>query len=313
MIGGRKISSKILLFGEYSVIKNSMALATPYRIFEGHLKFRPHQESNKHGIDAELKAFCSYLKGLDHKKELLAPLDLDTLEFDISQGLIFDSSIPQGFGVGSSGALCASIFQGYAREAALKGMREREGLDYLQLRDMLGQMEAHFHGASSGIDPLICYLDRPLLIKGKNDIQLVTLPDYSQGKGGLFLLNTHRPRRTEPLVHLFLEKCKDPAFLKDCLTPLINHTNLCIQHFLEGNVVNLSENFKSLSLLQYEYFRPMIPNLLHPLWQQGLEHNHFFLKLCGAGGGGFLLGMTQDFKIAREALGTHEFRPLYYF
>ena len=32
--------SKILLFGEYSIIKDSMALCVPYSLFEGTLSFR---------------------------------------------------------------------------------------------------------------------------------------------------------------------------------------------------------------------------------------------------------------------------------
>ncbi|MEK6624393.1 MAG: mevalonate kinase, partial [Bdellovibrionota bacterium] len=82
MIGPRKFSSKILLFGEYSIIKNSMALATPFRIFEGQLKFRQQEDISKSGIDSELRAFASYLRELKNKKSLLAALDMDTLEFD---------------------------------------------------------------------------------------------------------------------------------------------------------------------------------------------------------------------------------------
>ena len=40
--------------------------------------------------------------------------DLAALKKDISLGLYFDSSIPQGYGVGSSGALVASIYDKYA-------------------------------------------------------------------------------------------------------------------------------------------------------------------------------------------------------
>ena len=183
----------------------------------------------------------------------------------------------------------------------------------LVLREILGQMEAHFHGASSGLDPLICFLDKPLLLLEKNSIEVATLPAYTQGQGGIFLLNTHRPRRTEPLVHLFLEKCKDRSFLNQELQNLIGATNSCIHTFLEGSVGPLVDNFKRLSEVQFASLKPMIPGLFQSLWQKGLEEEKFFLKLCGAGGGGFLLGITRDFKIARDALAGQEFRPIYYF
>jgi mevalonate kinase len=40
-----------------------------------------------------------------------------------------------------------------------------------------------------------------------------------------------------------------------------------------------------------------VPEKWHALWQQGLDSKQFYLKLCGAGGGGFLLGIAlYDFE-----------------
>ena len=44
----------------------------------------------------------------------------------------------------------------------------------------------------------------------------------------------------------------------------------------------------------------MIPDFLQKKWANGLESELYCLKLCGAGGGGFLLGMTSDFEKTRE-------------
>jgi mevalonate kinase len=38
------------------------------------------------------------------------------------------------------------------------------------------------------------------------------------------------------------------------------------------------------------------------MWQYGLESDDFYLKLCGSGGGGFLLGMTHSLNRTKEAL-----------
>ena len=57
----------------------------------------------------------------------------------------------------------------------------------------------------------------------------------------------------------------------------------------------------------------MIPKLYADLWQEGLKYEGYYLKLCGAGGGGFLLGITQNFYHAIELLKGHEVRPLYRF
>ena len=50
--------------------------------------------------------------------------------------------------------------------------------------------------------------------------------------------------------------------------------------------------------MQVEYFHEMIPENFIDIWQQGLDTGEFTLKLCGSGGGGFLLGFTRDYKKA---------------
>jgi len=310
MIGNRSFCSKILLFGEYSIIKNSMALSIPYRLFEGQLKFRSSDEIGK-GLrrgspDPELKPFGQYLQNLADKGELFSDLDVESFQFDISQGLYFDSTIPQGYGVGSSGALCAAVFDVYNKN-------DRSQFDILSLKEIFSQLESHFHGASSGLDPLISYLDRPVLLKDKTHVGTVDMPSFEKGKGGIFLLSTGRPRRTEPLVNLFLEKCKDREFESLCQNTLIPSTNNCIECLLEGQIAKLWREFENLSLFQYKHFLPMIPNLYQGLYKQGLEHGDFFLKLCGAGGGGFIMGMTRDFSKVKSTLGQYEYRPVLYF
>ncbi len=52
-------------------------------------------------------------------------------------------------------------------------------------------MESYFHGKSSGMDPLICYMNHPMLIQSKDDIDPVGIPSPNEvGKGAIFLINT---------------------------------------------------------------------------------------------------------------------------
>ena len=101
--------SKILLFGEYGIIEDSKGLSIPYNFFNGALKIaeKPTLESKK--SNNILADFCSYLKQFDE-------LDLDLISFEehIKKGLYFDSSIPKGYGVGSSGALVAAVYDKYS-------------------------------------------------------------------------------------------------------------------------------------------------------------------------------------------------------
>lgn len=284
------------------MIKHSHALAIPYPLFEGKLKFK---RSKNIMIESELKAFGQYLKKIQQTQDLRG-FDLSSFEFDIGQGLFFDSTIPQGFGVGSSGALCAALVDRYTNI--------EDDVDKIdELKKFFSLVESHFHGSSSGFDPLVSFLQRPILIGEKQKLSTVELPDYKEGKGCLFLLNTGRARRTEPLVNLFLEKCKSDEFNHLCQSHLLPITNQCIESFLQKDVQTLFENFNRLSEFQFQHMKEMIPKIFQDIWEMGLKGHEFYLKLCGAGGGGFLLGMTQDFESARKVLEGQEIRPLYYF
>ena len=181
----RSFCSKILIFGEYTIIKKSMALATPYQLFDGYLTFPSSQDSMKK--DNDLNFLIKYLKNC---KKLSFEFDLSAFEFDVAQGLYFKSTIPRGVGMGSSAALTAAIYNRYGRS---------EEKSIPQLKKNMAFIESYFHGSSSGIDPLICYLNKSILLTQEQKNREVIIPDYSQGKGGLFLLNTGQSRKTEPL------------------------------------------------------------------------------------------------------------------
>ena len=87
----------------------------------------------------------------------------------------------------------------------------------------------------------------------------------------------------------------------------------CIEDFLQGNLKSLFKNIKSLSALVLQNFEPMIPNSFHKLWQKGIETNAYYLKLCGSGGGGFILGFTEDYEKAEKALKDYPLEVVYRF
>ena len=99
--------SKILLFGEYGIIKNSKGLSIPYNFFKGGLKTGSLNDKNQIQSNHNLLKFRDYLLNIDHK---IVTFDFDKLDSDLRNGMYFDSSIPQGYGVGSSGALVARCY-----------------------------------------------------------------------------------------------------------------------------------------------------------------------------------------------------------
>ena len=294
--------AKILLFGEYGIIKDSMGLSIPYNFYRGTLKLN---EAPLEGVfeksNQSLFKFYVHLLELQNAGELLQSLDLEAFKHDIENNLYFDSSIPQGFGVGSSGALCAAIYDKYAiNKISAESSDDKEAI--LKLKNIFSQMECYFHGKSSGIDPLICYLNLPLLIKSKDDLNTVELPSQGVGEGAIFLLSTGQPGETQPMVSIFMEKMKNEGFRNMLKNQFVKYNDACIKAFLQGDTKPLFSNLKKLSHLVLNHFSPMIPDHFHELWQKGIDSNAYYLKLCGSGGGGYMLGFTRDMKKAEKHL-----------
>jgi mevalonate kinase len=63
-------------------------------------------------------------------------------------------------------------------------------------------------------------------------------------------------------------------------------------------------NTKKLSSVVLNNFKPMIPEQFHAIWQNGIDTNDYYLKLCGSGGGGYILGFTEDLERAKLSLKT---------
>jgi mevalonate kinase len=302
MIRDSLFYSKILLFGEYGIIQDAMGLSIPYNFYKGkfHLPEDKYSESNEH-----LRTYFTYLSYLDVSGQANAKLDLNRFKRDIKDGLAFDSSIPQGFGVGSSGALVAAIYNEYAIDKI-----DAENINKTELADLkqiFGQMESHFHGKSSGLDPLICYLNLPVIIKSKEDLDTVGLPaERDNSQGAIFLLNTNEPGETQPMVQIFMEKMKEQGFRKMVKTELKKYNDECISSFLKGDFVPLFKNLKKLSAILLQNFSPMIPDQFQSIWKKGIESGDYYLKLCGSGGGGYILGFTRDYEKAKLQLKDYQ-------
>lgn len=292
---------KIILFGEYGIIFDSMALTIPFTHFHGELSFNNRFNSYKYtdydfanNSNSQLEAYSSYLRRLKSEGVLDVEINFDALIKDLDNGLYFESSIPQGFGLGSSGALVASLYNKYAINR-IQGGRSVTKKEILHLKNIFSKMESFFHGKSSGIDPLNSYIQFPLLIKSKSDIETVGIPrNKINGNSAIFLINTGKPGKTEPVVNLFLENCKDPDYYRIITDQFIPLNNNCIENLIDGELEPFFSNLHQLSELQYNFFRDMIPEDFLEVWKEGLDGADFRMKLCGSGGGGYLLGFTEN-------------------
>lgn len=305
--------SKILLFGEYGIIKDSKGLSIPYNFYKGALKSDASVSKEATKSNKSLEAFALYLEKLTIDEPKLVLFDLDTLKSDVASGMYFDSSIPQGYGVGSSGALVAAIYDKYAQHkiTVLENLT-REKL--LKLKTIFGKMESFFHGKSSGLDPLNSYLSLPILINSKDNIESTSIPSQNaEGKGAVFLLDSGIIGETAPMVQIFMEQMKNDGFRSMLKNQFIKHTDACVEDFVNGNIKSLFGNLKQLSHVVLDNFKPMIPAKFHDLWKKGIDTNDYYLKLCGSGGGGYILGFTEDLEKAKTALKDYKLEVVYNF
>jgi len=293
--------SKILLFGEYSLIVGSMALIIPFPQFSGRFIRKPNWQIAEGGKKSnfQLEKFAAYLKeSLKKSDDFL--IDIEKFNSDISKGLVFQSNIPQEYGLGSSGALVAAVYEDYGSPQLLDFSNAQQIISF---RKYLAVMESFFHGKSSGLDPLNSYLKKPLLIRESGNIEIPDLPKWPDDKpGAIFLLDSGKPSETQPLVDHFLESCKIEEFMDEILSSYIPIVNYCIEAYCKNQFGKLKSKLHLLSEYQLEKFSLMVPESVKDIWQQGLETGKYRLKLCGSGGGGMVLGFTEDFDFVRKEL-----------
>ena len=287
MMGNKIFFSKILLFGEYGVIKNSKALVIPYKKYFGSLKFSKTADDYQKTSNASLKAFSDYL---NDNKFIYNKINITKFKDDIDNGLYFESSIPESYGLGSSAAVVAAVYYSYKDQ-------NKEELEINNLKSILSRMESFFHGNSSGIDPLSCYIQKPVLVESKINVKLIDVPDQNLNSNrALFLVDTNSQGNTQTLVKTFFEKLDDinfQSFFENDFVSVINDT---IINFLECNYEEFEKNFIDLSKKTFANFQEMVPDNFKKLWIDGIENEEYYLKLCGSGGGGYLIGLTKNLK-----------------
>lgn len=284
--------SKVILFGEYSMIFDATALMIPLKRFSAQWQF-PQSRNRTASLTSNqsLKRFCQYLSEKDDLSNLF---DLQALRRDLNDGLFLSSNVPSGYGLGSSGTLVAAVFDRYA-------IRKTE--DYLQLKTLFGQMESHFHGSSSGIDPLQCYLGKPFKITPEG-VQLLS-DDFLKKDIHICLIDTKIKSNTKPLVNHFKTQCETPDFLSRFQSEYVPCVTSCINSMIEGNKELFFSSLKQLTKGQLEFLRPMVTDNTLDLFNNDYDFN-FGVKISGSGGGGYVLGFTDDVQKASDLLKDFE-------
>ena len=278
-------NSKFLLFGEYGLIYDAMALSVPFPKFSGFLDFdadHSHLEST-----GEIRKFYEHLVSDDSTQTLHFPFDMERLKNDLDRGLFFNSNIPQRYGLGSSGALVAALFGKYAFPSNLGNDLSPE-----ILKANFAVLESYFHGKSSGLDPLISYLNKPILIDSKKQICPIEF-NLEQSGLSMALVDTKTTGATGPLVKHFIDLFNLPEFKLAFDNQFIPANNGCIESLLSGDKPKFFQHLEQLVRFQVYHFHQMIPVSFHRV----ITFAHcekVYIKLLGSGGGGFLLAFAES-------------------
>lgn len=271
----RSYPAKLLLFGEHLLLTGAPALAVPISRYSATWAYaQADTEKN-----ARLLAFAQS----PHLTEVPG-MAAATFRADLEKGLFLQSNIPTGYGLGSSGALCAAIYDTYCREKT----------SHLPtLKAHLASMECFFHGSSSGIDPLTSYLNRPVRIDQKTAVSLPEANTWAEPPV-VFLLDSTLPRLTGPLVQWFLARSSEADFAAQLGEELLPaHLNM-VAGWLQADPQKFWPALRQVSAFQLTHMPPMIPPTVREAWIESLHQSAYSLKICGAGGGGFVLGFAQN-------------------
>lgn len=288
---------KIMLFGEYSVMEGSWAALIPYRKLQAKLSF-PGENIKQEEVASNrlLRAFATYLGERNQK----GPEYIDhlVLDHDLQQGLYLESTIPQNYGLGSSGALCAAVFEAYRTDP----LRESQ-LSMQELRKLFADMESYFHGSSSGVDPLCIYLDEPLVIRNHEYQKPGVAGKDGRDNLKMFLIDTGHKSHTGPYVRHFRDQMKHSAYRNDFTLRYVPLVNEAVEQWLAGQLQ--MDTVMALSADQLLFFKGMVPASCHEIWRKGIEKGLYACKLCGSGGGGMILGFTKDLERTADFLNSN--------
>jgi mevalonate kinase len=269
--------SKILLLGEYSVLDGYPALAVP----NSHISAWWDYSNESEEYRSKLLEYGKYLFELFIKWPELT-FDYEKFKMELKNGLKLQSEIPEGYGAGSSGAFVAAVFDRFVAYG--------EEITTEQLQKIFSSMESHFHGVSSGLDPLVSYLAKSCLVRHGTStiVEELCMPSH----GRMYLFDSKIKRNTWSLVNLYKVKCRESKEFSEATQSLGKLNEAAIDKLLRDDETFIHA-IQEISHIQLDFFGDFIPESIQNKWRQGLISGDFTMKLCGAGGGGYFLVIVR--------------------
>lgn len=259
-----------------------MGLAFPYPKFYGELIMPDDYAVLNHDNLDSNSSIKRLAIEISHNPDFTYKPKFDQFLEDALCGLYFDSNIPSNYGLGSSGALVASI---YAKYFAPENIDLKNSSQIHQIQHELAAFESFYHGNSSGTDPLISFLNKALLIH--TPLQLEKLPTVNKVK--FLLIDTKKQSSTKSYMQVFEQISKVKP---NTVTDLIHYNNESIIALLKND----DKSFETISR-----FCEIEQEILNEMFEYPSElasvlntyNQSFNVKLCGSGGGGYLIGIVK--------------------
>jgi mevalonate kinase len=228
------------------------------------------------GHSSPLMQYVDWLKS----KDIISAATAAHIINDAEEGWNYLADIPIGYGLGSSGAYVAAIYDRYiVKENSTSASNTLE---------MLSKIEGYFHGSSSGMDPMVSYTGEAVYKNEMGLFQSINNPGWPEGFK-VYLLDSGIGRATGPLVELYKEALKKSTFeqqVKRELIPMVEHA---IHFYLAHSGQMLEECIQVISQFQRLHFSKLIPPSVQKQWDTLMKIPGVYVKFCGAGGGGYFL------------------------
>lgn len=264
----RKYPAKILLFGEYLVFSGGKALSVPYTATGLVKSFKQQNTNQPFYFD-----IYNYLLTLPIFEGRVS----SKFRKEIYSGLHYNSTIPVGYGMGSSGAMVANIYDDYIKD---------KKTNLKELQNELAAIEGFFHEKSSGIDPLTSYIQRPVVVDSNS-----VATDFKLKNLNRFYIYDSKIKRSAKQAISHFQKLNEDVEFQQGLKSLTMLNNILVDKSIAGE--DITEDMKNFSILQMNLFWDFIPESVQRIWERGINLDTYYMKLCGAGMGGMFLIYTD--------------------
>ena len=137
------------------------------------------------------------------------------------------------------------------------------------------------------------------IVKGNKTLGAIL--DFLKKDTHICLIDTKIKSNTKPLVNHFKTQRENPDFLNRFQAEYVPCVTSCINSMIEGNKELFFNSLKQLTKGQLEFLRPMITDNTLDMFTADYDFN-FGVKISGSGGGGYVLGFTDNMEKTSDLL-----------